>query len=459
LRRCGRPRGCPVVSATRELAAWILANRPETIPDEVRHEAKRALLNYVGCAIGGCREDAVDIAIRTLAPYSGPPTAAVLGRAERFDPLRAALFNGIAAHVHDYDDTTPKNYIHPSAPVLSALIPYASQARVPGPALLHAFILGFEATSRIGNAVYPAHYDVGWHITGTAGVFGAAAAVGRLIGLDEEAMVWAIGLAATQAAGIREMFGSMGKPFHPGRAAESGYLAAILAGNGFTGGREGLEGPRGFAAVLSAAHDLSRVTDGLGSRFDLPENTYKPYPCGIVIHPTIEAGIKLRAEHGIEAGAIREVSLRVAPLVLDLCNKKHIRWGLEGKFSVFHAAALGLVRGRAGLREFTDEAVNDPDIKRVRELATATADSSVAEDAAEVLVTLADGRQLSHFNEHAIGNIHRPMTDAELEEKFRDQATLVLPAAQVDELIALCWRIEELDDSAALIAAAGPQES
>ncbi len=444
------------MNVTRDLAAWLGANRLEDIPDDVRHEARRALVNYIGCAIGGSTEDAVEIALKTLAPYSGPPTTQILGRRERLDPLRAALINGIAAHVHDYDDTTPKNYIHPSAPVLSALLAYAATRTVRGRDLIHAFILGFEATSRIGNAVYPAHYDAGWHITGTAGVFGAAVGIGRLLQLAERNMVWAIGLAATQASGIREMFGSMGKALHPGRAAEAGYLAALLARNGFPSGEHGLEGRRGFAAVQAATYDLSKVTERIGVDYDLRANTYKPYPCGIVIHPTIEACIGLRQKHSIQPTDIREVSLIVAPLVLDLCSKHQITTGLEGKFSVYHAAAIGLVRGKAGLREFTDESVNDPQIKRVREIATATADPAIAEDAAKVEVALADGRRLRAFNEHAIGNIARPMSDRQLEEKFRDQALAVLPAAQVDQVIDMCWRVEALDDCREIVGATAP---
>jgi 2-methylcitrate dehydratase PrpD len=445
------------MGATRDLAAYVVSARHESIPDDVRHEAHRALLNYVGCAVGGAREPAVDIAIRALAPYSGAPTAQVLARSERFDPLHASLMNGISSHVHDYDDTTPKNYIHPSSPVASALFAYASTQSVSGSDFLLAFVLGFEAESRVGNAVYPAHYDAGWHITGTAGVFGAAAAIGKLLSLPEQNMVWAIGLAATQAAGLREMFGSMGKAFHPGRSAQSGYLAALLARDGFTSGEQGIEGPRGFAPVQSSAYDLTKVTDRIGIHFDLRENTYKPFPCGIVIHPTIDACIQISRSHAIQPKQVAAVRLRVAPLVVDLCNKKQISVGLEGKFSVFHAAAIGLVRGKAGLREFTDEAVNDPDVKAVREKVVATADPSIAEDAVHVEVELASGERISQHVDHAIGNLGRPMTDRELEEKFRDQAALVLPAQQVSELIALCWKVGELADVRGLIAHAVPR--
>src|SRR5206468_4678338 len=195
------------MSETKTLASYVVDARIQDVPDDVRHEARRAIVNFMGCAVGGSAHPAVEIAIRALGPYSGKPTASVIGRAERLDPLHASLLNGISSHVHDYDDTTPKNYSHPSSPVASALFAYASVNMVSGRDFMHAFILGFEAESRVGNAVYPAHYDVGWHITGTAGVFGAATAIGRLLGLSVQQMIWAIGLAATQAAGLREMFG------------------------------------------------------------------------------------------------------------------------------------------------------------------------------------------------------------------------------------------------------------
>jgi len=441
---------------TKALASYVVKNRWEDIPEDVRHEAKRALINVIGCAIGGSPHPAVTAAIRALSPFSGERTASIVGRPERLDPLHASLMNGISSHVEDYDDTTPKNYSHTSSPVSSALLAYASANRVRGRDFVEAFILGFEAASRVGNVVYPAHYDVGWHMTGTIGVFGAAAGIGKLIGLNEQQMIWALGLAATQSAGLREMFGSMGKAFHPGRSAQNGYAAALLAQAGFTSGEHGIEGPRGFAHVLAATRDLSKITTRLGVDFDLRENTYKPFPCGIVNHPTIDGAIQIHDEHRPDPASIVAVRLRVAPLVLDLCNQQNITKGLQGKFSVYHGAAVGLVRGKGGLREYTDEAVNDPAIKRVRELTTATGDPSVTEDQVHVEVELRDGRKFSKLVEQSLGNIHRPLTDKQLEEKFRDQAILVLPAPEVESVIQLCWKIDQLDDVGELVTATVP---
>ena len=446
------------MSITKELAAYLVASRPDQIPADVLHEARRALLNYVGCAVGGSREDAVRIALNVLAPFSGERVVRVLGRSERLDALQASLVNGISSHVLDYDDTTPSNYIHPTSPAASALFAYAGTRPVTGIDLVHALVLGFEVQTRIGDATYPAHYEAGWHSTGSIGVFGAAVAIGKLLDLPLQNMIWTIGLAATQSAGLREMFGSMGKAFHPGRSAQSGYLGALLAQAGFTSGEYGIEGPRGFAPVTARQFDLTRITRDFGSDFGLRRNTYKPFPCGIVIHPTIDACVQIHRERKLAPRDIRAVHLKVAPLVLDLCNKRDIDKGLEGKFSVYHAAAIGLVRGKGGIAEFTDATVNDPDVKRVRETMTvAIADHNVAEDEVIVEVTLASGERVVKHVEHAIGNLARPMADHELEDTFRDQAAPVLGAQRANELIALSWGIDKLADCRTLIEATAPR--
>jgi 2-methylcitrate dehydratase PrpD len=252
------------------------------------------------------------------------------------------------------------------------------------------------------------------------------------------------------------MFGSMAKSLHPGRAAQNGYAAALLAQAGFTAGEHSLEGPRGFAAVQAAAYDLSKITAGLGVDFDLRVNTYKPFPCGIVNHPAIDGCIQIHQEHHPSPESIAAVRLRVAPLVLDLCNQRDITKGLQGKFSVYHGAAVGLVRGRAGLAEYSDDAVNDPQIKRVRELTTTIGDPQITEDQAHIEVELTTGEKLTRFVEQSLGNIHRPMTNRQLEDKFRDQAALAIPPSQAEQLIPLCWDIEALEDVGEVVNATVP---
>ena len=441
------------MSETKALATYLVNSLLEDIPDDVRHESRRALLNYIGCAVGGSREPAVETALRALEPYFGKPTAGLLARPERMDPLYASVINGISSHVFEYDDTMPKNYIHPTPPVASSIFAHASAHRVTGRDFIHAFLLGFETEARVGNAVYPAHYEAGWHITSTAGVFGSAAAIGKLLGLSIQQMIWALGMAATQASGIREMFGYMAKSFHAGHAARNGYAGAVMAKCDFTAGDRSIEGPRGFAAVQASTYDLSKITSGLGTDFQIRYNAYKPYPCGLVVHPAIDGCIDLYRDHHPPPDSIKSVRVRVAPLVMDLCNKKEITRGLEGKYSIYHSSAVGLVRGKAGLQEYTDAAVNDPVIKRVRERVSAVADSAITEDQAHIEVELQDGRKLTRFIEQSLGNVHRPLSDRQLEEKLRDQCIPSLSETQVDRLIDLCWKIDKLDDVNELVKA------
>src|SRR5690606_31433109 len=230
---------------------------------------------------------------------------------------------------------------------------------------------------------------------------------GKLRGLTVEQMVWAFGLAATQAAGIREMFGSMAKSFQPGRAAQNGYTAALLAEANFTAGERGLEGPRGFAAVTAARYDLGKITERLGDDFSLRVNAYKPYACGLVVHPTIDGCSRIRERDKPDPARIRAIRLRVAPLVLDLCNQKDLKRALQTKYSIYHAAAIGLARGKGGLAEFTDEALDDPVLARLRSITTATGDPAVGEDQVHIEVELDDGRLLELFVEESLGNLGR----------------------------------------------------
>jgi 2-methylcitrate dehydratase PrpD len=441
-------------SVTGILAAYVAGASPEALPEAVRKEAARTFLNWVGCAVGGARHETVDIALAALAPFSGPAQASVLGRGERLDALHAALINGISSHVFDFDDTHLRTVIHPGGPVASALLAFAENRKVRGSDFVNALVLGVEVECRIGNAVFPEHYDIGWHITGTTGVFGAAAAVGKLLNLDAERMAWAFGLAASQPVGLREMFGSMTKSFHPGRAAQNGMTASLLAARGFTSSSRALEAKSGWLNVLSTRHDLAQITEALGAHYEILANSYKPFACGIVIHPVIDACVQLRDGDGIEAASIRSVALRVHPLVLELTGKTQPQTGLEGKFSVFHAASVALIEDAGGERQFSDRAVRDPAVIDLRRRVRATIDPALAPDAATVTLTLADGRVVEKRIEHAIGSLARPMTDADLEAKFAGLAEASLGAARTRRLLDLCWRVGALDDVAAVAEAA-----
>ncbi len=442
---------------TVALARFVATADARSLSSRVRHEAKRALLNWLGCAIGASRHETIARAIAALAPFAGAPQATVLGRRERFDILNAALLNGTASHTFDFDDTHLKTIIHPTGPVASALLALAEHVPVSGGDFVHAFVLGTEVECRIGNAVYPSHYDVGWHITGTAGVFGAAAAAGRLLALSEKQLAWALGIAATQASGLREMFGSMCKPLHVGLAARNGLAAALLARQDFTSSAEPIEGRRGFANVLAAERDLSRITEALGETWELEANSYKPFACGVVVHPAIDGCLQLRAEHRLVPTAIEAIELRVHPLVLELTGKKAPRTGLEGKFSVYHSCAVAITDGAAGQLQYSDARVADPIVVALRERVAAEVDPNLSEDAAHVRIRLKDGRVLERHVAHALGSRERPMSDRDLEAKFRDLSAAVLDASTIESIVAACWALETNADSGGLARLTVPQ--
>ena len=431
-------------SPTLALARFVLEARPADLPIEVAHEAKRAILNWVGCAIGASRHATVENALAALKPFLGPPQASVLGRSERVDVLHAALFNGMTSHTFDFDDTHLRTVIHPAGPVAAALLALAEYRPVHGSAFIHAFALGVEVECRIGNAVYPSHYDVGWHITGTTGVFGAAAASASVLGLTEAQTIWALGIAATQASGLREMFGSMCKPLHPGMAAKNGLYAALLAQHDFTSSAAGIEGKRGFANVLATERDYTAITEGLGDTWELSQNTYKPFACGIVIHPTIDACIQLRNRHRLLPERVARIETEVHPLVLELTGKTSPQVGLEGKFSVYHCAAVAVIDGTVGEAQFSDERVRDPGVVALRDRVRASIDPKLREDAAHVRIRLTDGSVVEQRIEHAIGSLERPMSDADLEAKFRGLCAPILDTHRIDALIDACWRLDAM---------------
>jgi 2-methylcitrate dehydratase PrpD len=439
---------------TRSLARYVVSARTEDLPAGVRKEAVRTLLNWVGCAVGGSRHEAVDIAIHALSPFSGPAQATILGRRERMDVSHAALMNGISSHVFDFDDTHLRTVIHPAGPVASAILALAEYHPVNGADFLNALVLGAEVECRIGNAVYPAHYDVGWHITGTVGPFGAAAAAGKLLHLSEQQVIWALGLAATQPVGLREMFGSMTKSFHPGRAAQNGLMAAWLASKNFTSSSAALEAPRGWAQVLTTSRNYAAITENLGGRFEISENSYKPFPCGVVIHPAIDGCIQLRKQYKLDAGEIERVELKVHPLVLELTGKRTPQSGLEGKFSVYHAAAAALIEGTVGEKQFSDQEVRNPAIVALRGRVTAVVDPAIAEDQVRITIIMKDQRRLEKYVEHCAGSAKNPMTNAQLEAKFAGLAEGVLPPDQVRRLMEMCWNAAALPDAAQLARAA-----
>lgn len=442
------------IGVTRALARYVAISDFRQLAPEVVREGVRAIAHVVGCAVGGCRHETIESAWRALAPFAGAAQATVLGRTERTDILHAALLNGIASHVLDFDDTHSTSLVHPSGPVAPALLALAEWRPVTGAELVNAFVVGVEVECRVSDVVSPSHYQLGWHATGTAGIFGAAAACARLLGLTEQQTVWALGIAATQSAGLREMFGSMCKSLHPGRAAQNGLAAALMAAQGFTSSEQGIEGKRGFAQVLSRSPNLEAATRRLGETRAILDNTYKPFACGLVIHPVIDGCVQLRNKLPPQID-IRRIELRVNPLVLELTGKQTPATGLEGKFSVFHSAAVALIDGTAGEPQYADARVCATDVVALRSLVKATADSSLRKESAEVAIECADGSRHVVFVEDCVGSLARPMTDAEMDAKFLALCDGVLPPDKARQALSLLRRLPDLQNAAEVARACG----
>jgi 2-methylcitrate dehydratase PrpD len=437
-------------AVTAELAAAIAGVRFEELPAAVVHEAKRTLFNVLAVAIGATRHPGVDAILRVAREAGGTPVAPVAGRAARADAHFAALANGFAGHVDDYDDTHLATVIHPGASIAATLLALAPAYAPTGAAALRAFVLGCEVQLRVGVAISPEHYDEGWHITGTCGVIGAAVAAAALAGLDAAGTGRAIGIAASNTVGQREAFGRMTKAYHAGKAAANGLRAAALAARGFSAPDAALEGADGFADALARAHRIAALDADLHANFELAKNTYKPYPCGIVAHPAIDAAVALSAR--VDVATIAEVVVHCNPLVPELMGNLAPADGLQARFSAVHGVAMGLRDGRVGLAQYADETVVAPDVVALRALVRLAPDAAVPRAAARVTVRRTDGEVDETSVAHARGSLERPLSDGELFAKAEALVEPVLPG-RTPALRAAVRDLPEAAGLAALIAA------
>ncbi|KAI1841912.1 hypothetical protein JX266_011882 [Neoarthrinium moseri] len=447
--------------ATLALASWATNLTYTDLSPSVVDAAVKSVYNWAGCAIGGYGQDAPRIAqASTQAFFGGPPTSSILGANGSIsdayaDAQLAALINGIASHVDDYDDTHLETIIHPAGPVASALLAVAEwQQPVTGQDFLTAFVAGVEAECKLGLSVSPEHYDVGWHITSTTGSVGAAVAVGKLLGLNTTQMQHAIGVAATQVVGMQEFFGSMTKSFHVGRAAQGGMLAALLARNGYTSSLQALEAKYGWLHVVSTRENATAYFDQLGQAWEIEKNTFKPFPCGIVMHPTIDAATQLHnasIEQGKKMSDVKNINLQVNSEVLVLTGKTAPTTGLEGKFSIYHAAAVGFLYGEATPSQFTDDVVNNATVVSLRKKVNVTTDDEkFRTDQATVTVEFEDGSTIEKHIEHAIGSLENPLTEADLKKKFVDQVSKQIGEVRAEKAYAAFTGIGNLTNVGAL---------
>ena len=418
------------------------------------HEAKRSILNFFATALGSANDPAVTAALRTLLPFSGAATSTIIGRSERLDAMCASFVNAISANLLDFDDTHLDTIIHPAAPVAAPVLALAQARGFSGRAVLTAFILGVEVECRVGNAVSPGHYARGWHITSTCGVFGAAAACAKLLGLSADQISNAIGIAASQSAGIVENLPSAAKNVSVGNAARNGLFAALLAAEGYSASPRAIEGTLGWARAMGDEPDMTRLTGGLGKTWEIAKNTYKPYPAGIVFHAVIDACFNLRAKLNRRIDDIASITVQGSALLLARGDRP-VRNERDARVSIHHCAACGLLLGSAGVPEFTDATVFRPDIVSLRQKVKAELDASLPDGAARVIVRLASGETFEEIVMEAKGSLADPLSDRDIEAKLRDCARLGGTDWDIDRVIDNVWRLDTLADVSSLMRARG----
>jgi 2-methylcitrate dehydratase PrpD len=443
------------LEVTRHLARFVAETEWDALTPQVVHQAKRALVNFFAVALTGCREGAIETALQSLATFSAGKQATVIGRRERLDALSAAFLNAASANVLDFCDTHVPTVIHPTAPVAPALFALGELKCMSGRDLILAFVLGAEIECRIGLAMSPSHYRRGWHITATCGVFGAASGSAKLLALKVEPMVSALGLAATQAAGLCECLGTPAKSVHVGNAARNGLWSALLAAQGLAGPAEPLTGGQGYFHALAETPQLSILTDRLGDSWEIMKTAFKPYPCGFVVHPVLDCVIDWQRAH--PDAIVEKVTVTGNPLLAARTDRPNISTSGQSQVSVQHAVAAALITGKAGVEQFGEACVNDPRVVALRSKVVVKRDESFATTAATVDIATADGK-LHKLNQRAArGSDDNPMTDSELEDKLREAAAHVIPRNDVAALTEAIWTLDDCADIAKATALSVPQ--
>lgn len=446
----GDPQEDPM-ETTRTLSEYVLRTVITDLPDQVVEMSKKALLDWIGCCLGAFKEPIAGSVLAFLLDLGGNPQASVLGFGKKTNILQAAFLNGWMSHVLDYDDANSLVRTHPSAAVVPALLALAERDHRHGVDLIVSLVVGHEVSLRLGAALGRKYYDAGWHATPILGRFGGASAAGRLLGLETDQLCQAFGLCATQAAGLRATFGTMAKPFHAGKAAMDGLLAAMLAQRGMNAPKEILSDPSSFGSLFSTEYDPEKMTEGLGEHFLILSNSFKPYAACLLAHPAIDALIALKQEHAIDPERVEEIHVRMASLNLRVAANPNPQNSTEAKFSIPFGAALALIRGSAVESDFREEVLEEPLLKEVMRRVCLSASDALAEGEAQVKVILQDGRTFDKCLQAPRGSPTHPLSFGELEEKFRDLAIPVIGRLKARGVIEIVRGLEDLDDAARLV--------
>lgn len=445
-------------SATGELAELAHSIHFDALPPDAVTAAKHCLLDWLGTTLAGSREPLALILREQLHPTRDRGESTLLGaEPERTSALLAALINGAASHALDFDDTHTTMGGHPSVPVIPAALALAEARGASGADLLAAIVAGIEVECRMGGVVNPDHYAAGFHATGTVGTFGAAAACGLLLGLDLDRFGHALGLAGTQAAGLKSSFGTMAKPLHAGKAAHDGMLAALLAAGGFTGNPRIVESKQGFGHTLHGAAtgaEAAARLDRYRGRFLVRETLFKYHAACYLTHSAIEAARTLRRRHGLAPDGIESIVVSVPASSLDVCNIERPMTGLEGKFSLRATLALAFLGDDTSKQgTFTDQRIQSAELIALRDRVTVAVTAGTAPTATPVAVRTRDGRELRELCDVGVPAADLAEQGRRLEAKFAALAGPVIGDEAAADLVTTVAEVERLADVAPLVAA------
>jgi 2-methylcitrate dehydratase PrpD len=438
--------------ASRQLADFAAGITVANLPSSVRLNAMRTTVNVLGLSVGAVDNEAVERARKVWDSLGASGQATVLGRRERTSPTAAAFLNAMAAHVEDFDDTHLETVLHPGAPVVPAALAMAELCGASPADFLAGVVAGVEVGSRVALALGKVHFDRGWHVTGTAGHVGAAVAAARVARLSGAQTLSAMGVGATMAAGLQEALGTMVKAVHPGKAASDGLEAAVLAAEGVVGPNEPLEGRRGLVEVASGESNWGRALRNLGREWEIARNAFKPYACGIVSHPVIDAAVAIGARLGRDPSRLESVNVVVNPVVLDVMGVREPSTGLQSKFSVYHCFAVGYLDGAAGPDQYSDARASDPTVLAVREGVTVTLDEAIRTDECRARVKVRGEDEIFEYHvDHATGSTEAPMSDDDLRAKVSLVAAHVLGADGAERLFDTVMRLDQLESMSQLL--------
>jgi 2-methylcitrate dehydratase PrpD len=452
----------PQSSLTAYVARFITETKASRIPADVMHLGKRSILDGIGLALAGNAAESGNL-VRQYLKTLGCPTdkgCTVIGTPLKVPARFAAFANGIAIHADDYDDTqlaVAKDRVyglltHPTAPALPPALALGELANRSGLDVLTAYQVAVEVETKIAEAINPRHYDQGFHSTATIGAIGAAAGAAKLLGLNAEQTQRALGIGASQAAGLRESFGTMTKPFHPGRSAESGVVAAEFAKLGWTSTPIVLEAGRGFFQAAGGGYDAAAIDGKLGNpwTFTFPGVSIKPHPSGSLTHPGMGLMLELIRKHDIRPQQVAKVKVGTNRHMPNALIHRRPRNELQAKFSMEFCMAILLLERKAGLAEFTDEVVNRPDVQRMIERIEfgvhPEAEAAGYEKMTTIIdIELTDGRRINGRADFGKGSPTNPMTDDELATKFRECASWgKLPKTTADKVVEMVFGLEKL---------------